>query len=380
MSLLHIFQLVISIALGGAVSHRPVPHDSETDWSVAIVDSTIARYTPATIGPWGYTTGLYLLGQYEVYQRTKDVRYLDYIQAWANRYVDANGNLNDALGSLDSMQAGNILLALHSETNETKYFKAASQIRNRLDSYPRTRDGGLWHFVSYGPELWADGTFMINPFLIRYGVAFDDSDYAYNETTTQLLVYGNHLQVENGLLQHGYDESRTEAWADAETGLSQEQWCRAMGWYGMALTNVLDLLPDDHFNRPYVLDKLQKFVDGVVTYQDEESGRWFQVVNKADLDENWTETSCSAMFTNTISTSLEKGYIHDEDGSYEAAVSRGYAGVLERVRKNKNGLTDISDICVGTNIGNLTFYLNRPRRTNDLHGLGAVLLMLEQVS
>jgi unsaturated rhamnogalacturonyl hydrolase len=373
------FLQFVSLAATAQGSLRNVG-SAEEDWSVSIVESTISRSTPQKIGPWGYTTGLYLLAQYQVYKRTNESRYLDYIQEWADRYVNSDGHLNDSLGSLDSMQAGNILIALYTETGDTRYKTAASQIRNRLDTYPRTYDGGLWHFISYGPELWADGTFMVNPFLIRYGVAFDDSEYVYNETSTQIIVFGDHLQVENGLLQHAYDESRTEKWADAESGRSEEQWCRAMGWYGMAMTDVLELLPEDHPNRPGVLEKLYKFVEGVATYQDEESGRWFQVVNKADLEDNWTETSCSAMFTNTVLTSLNRGYIEDDNGRYSELVDKGLSGVLERVRKNDKGLTDIFEICVGTNVGDLAFYLDRPRRTNDLHGLGAVILMLEQAT
>jgi hypothetical protein len=47
-----------------------------TDWSVAMVESTITRFTPGTSGGWSYQVGLYLYGQYLVYQRTHDPRYL----------------------------------------------------------------------------------------------------------------------------------------------------------------------------------------------------------------------------------------------------------------------------------------------------------------
>lgn len=363
-----------------ALSHSRIVLEKHTDWSVSIVESTITRHTPDDIGDWGYTTGLYLLGQYQVYKRTGDPRYLCYIQDWADRFVDDNGHLNNTLESLDSMQAGNVLLLLHKETNEPKYGKAASQIRNRLTTYPRTEDGAFWHGIPLKHQLWADGTFMVNPFLARYGAAFGDSKYTDDETTKQLIVYGDHLQVDNGLLQHAYDESRAESWANPETGLSAEQWCRAMGWYGMAMTDILEILPWHHPNRPHALHRLRKFVAGIKKYQDPKSGRWFQVVDKGDLEENWTETSCSAMFTHTISTSLDKGYIHDHRGEYKKAMERGYVGVLDRITKNSEGLTDVLEVCVGTNVGDLQWYFDRPRETNDLHGLGAVLLMNEQVA
>src|SRR4051794_8965043 len=62
-----------------------------TDWSLAMVNSTMARYTPSQIGGWSYPVGLYLYGQYLVYQRTHDSRYLTYIKSWADRFVDGKG-------------------------------------------------------------------------------------------------------------------------------------------------------------------------------------------------------------------------------------------------------------------------------------------------
>jgi rhamnogalacturonyl hydrolase YesR len=50
-------------------------------------------------------------------------------------------------------------------------------------------------------------------------------------------------------------------------------------------------------------------VRGFATYQDPASGRWFQVVNKGDRSDNWTETSCSSVYTYTIDKAVEKGYV-----------------------------------------------------------------------
>src|SRR5690348_12096376 len=57
-------------------SATPAQPAAATDWSVAVIDSTMKRYTPATIGGWSYPVGLYLYGQYLVYQRTHNPAYL----------------------------------------------------------------------------------------------------------------------------------------------------------------------------------------------------------------------------------------------------------------------------------------------------------------
>lgn len=352
--------------------------DKDNSLSVGIVESTMRRRTPATLSGWQYFGGLYLLGQYEVYQRTREPRYLAYIRDWADRWIDEDGNATIAAHSLDDIQAANVFLIMFDETQDPKYRQAALGFREVLNTYPRTAEGGFWHSERLSNELWADGVFMVNPFLVRYGKMFNDADYSNNEAVKQLEIYGKHLQARNGLLQHAYDESRQKrAWADPKTGVSQEQWCRAMAWYGLTLTEVLDVLPYSHPKRQKLISSLRDFAAGVERYQDADSGRWFQVVNKADNPENWTETSCSAMFTLIISRSLEKGYIQGRN--FLEVVEKGAAGVAARVDQNENGLFDIHEICVGTSVGDLSYYFNRPRVTNDLHGLGAVILMSEQV-
>src|SRR5215475_1399933 len=131
-----------------------------TDWSRAVVESTMKRYpTAADLGSWGYAKALFLLGEYLVWKRTGDSRYLQYIKDWMDSHVDSQGNLDHNLESLDAIMPGNLLLLLYQETGEQKYKLAADKIRHRFDSYPRTSDGGFWHATgtSRQYQLWGDG-------------------------------------------------------------------------------------------------------------------------------------------------------------------------------------------------------------------------------
>jgi unsaturated rhamnogalacturonyl hydrolase len=348
------------------------------DWSVAMVDSTTARYTPDTIGGWSYPVGLYLYGQYLTYQRTQDARYLSYIKSYVDRFVKSDGSMDQGFNSLDSMQAGRLLVILHRETGEARYRKAAKKIRDRLDTFPRTSDGGFWHAdtSSRAHQLWSDGVYMVNPFLVEYGKEFGDSAYANDEAAKQLYVYGRHLQVSNGLLKHAYDESKTASWADPGTGLAPEHWCRAVGWYSMAIVNVLDALPVNHVRRPQLIGILRDLAKGLEKNQDPATGRWFQVIDKGSRSDNWTETSCSSMFTYALSRGAQQGYL---DAHYNSVAQRGYEGVLAKISLGSDGRTNLTDISIGTNVGDYAFYIARPRETNDFHGLGAFLIMNEQL-
>lgn len=349
------------------------------DWSVALIDSTMARYTPSTIGGWSYPVGLYLYGQYLTYKRTHDARYLTYIKSYVDRFVSSDGSISQSFNSLDSMQAGRLLTILHHETGQDRYRKAALKIRNRLNTYPRTSDGGFWHAdtSSRAHQLWSDGVYMVNPFLVEYGKEFGDATYANDEAAKQLYVYGNHLQVANGLLKHAYDESKTASWADPATGLAPEHWCRAVGWYAMAIVNVLDAIPVDHPRRPQLVGIFRRLAAGLEKTQDPATGRWFQVIDKGGRGDNWTETSCSSMFTYALSRGAQQGYL---DPHYASVAQRGYQGVLARISVGSDGRTNLTDISIGTNVGDYAYYIARDRATNDFHGLGAFLIMNEQLT
>jgi unsaturated rhamnogalacturonyl hydrolase len=275
------------------------------------------------------------------------------------------------------MQSGNLLVLLYQETKDPRYQKAAAQIRTRLDTYPRTSDGGFWHATSRQHQLWLDGTYMVLPFLERYGATFNDAAYANAEAAKQLVIYGSHLADPSGFFFHAYDESGTQPWADPTTHHSPEFWCRSIGWYGMASVDVLDYTPRSDPNRAKIIQNVQGLAKAIRKYQDPATGRWFQVPEKPTLSGNWTETSCSAMFTYVLDKAVRKGYI---DHSYQAVADKGYQGVLAKVSVGSDGLTNIDDICIGTNVGDTAFYLARPRATNDPHGLGAFLIMNEEMT
>jgi unsaturated rhamnogalacturonyl hydrolase len=379
-------QMILALQLQGqpAMPNNALPVETKTDkvgshvdWSRAVVESTMKRYpNPSELGSWGYAKALFLFGEYLVWKRTGDSRYLQYVKGWVDSHVDDQGNLDHNTESLDSMMPGNLLLLLYQETKEEKYKLAADKIRQRFNTYPRTADGGFWHATgaSRQYQLWGDGVFMSMPFLVRYGRLFGESTYADDEAAKQLLVYASHLRSPEGLLYHAYDESGASSWADPATHHSAEFWCRAMGWFGMTLIDVLDVLPANDPKRPQLIAILQDLVRGLAKYQDNQTGLWYQVVDKGAAPGNWLETSGSSMYSYTISLAVKRGYVNK---SYKAVAQKGYRGVLTKVSLNSDGLTDITDICEGTNVADLAYYLARKRNVNDFHGLGAFLIMNE---
>src|SRR5262245_34278335 len=176
-------KLMIAALFAGLLFVQPTLA-ATTDWSKAMVESTMKRYpTAESLKGWGYAKSLYLYGQYLVYLRTKDKRYLNHIQAWVDMHIDDKGTINRPITALDYMLPANLCLIMYKETRQPKYKGCADQVRKTFDAYPRTKDEGFWHANTKSREwqLWADGVFMGMPFLVRYGQMFDDGKYANAE-------------------------------------------------------------------------------------------------------------------------------------------------------------------------------------------------------
>ena len=353
---------------------------TEPDWSVAIVESTIKRNpTGESFKGWGYAKALYLYGQYLVYLRTRDKRYLDHIQSWVDQHIDDQGTINRQINSLDYIMPGNLLLILYKETKQEKYKLAAQNIRKVFDTYPRTKDGGFWHanIPSRAWQLWADGVFMSLPFLARYGEMFGESKYTNDEVVKQMLIYYKHLNdPATGLLWHAYDESGAQAWANPTTHQSAFHWGRAFGWYAMTLIILLDIIPRDQPQRGELIKIVQQLAKAFARYQDPKTGLWYQVVDKGEVAGNWHETSCSSMYTYMLWMGAKRGYLPKR---YAAVAQKGYRGVLTKLSLDKDGMTNLVDISEGTNVGDLAYYFARKRNTNDFHGIGAFLIMNEEL-
>ncbi len=344
-----------------------------------VINSQMKRTSAKDLGRWVYITGFYMSAQYRLYKETGNETYLQYIKNWIDNHVNDEGVIDRDIWSLDNCQPGLVTLYLYQETGEEKYKRAVDHIRNTLKTFPRTSDGGFHHDTAKEGQLWLDGVYMAMPFLVSYGHAFGDTA-CYSEAAHQIIIYAHHLKDdETGLLYHAYDEDGSEDWADNADHRSHCFWGRSMGWFGMAIVDILDYIPANHPKRPQLIQILSNLIDGLAQFQDKETGLWYQLVDQLNDSNNWLETSCSCMYTYFIAKAVEKGYVPTR---FRKMAIRGYKGILKhKLSINEHGAVDLKDVSRGTMVRkDCAYYLQRPRETNDLHGLGAFLMMSWQMS
>lgn len=327
---------------------------------------------------WEYNTGIVLYAMSHVYELEGGSRYLDYIHRWVDSYVGSDGRLD--LGdahTLDRIQPATLLIFLYRETGDERYRIAAQQVREQVESSPRNAEGGFWHKERYPNEMWLDSLYMAGVFLAQYGALFNDSaclDLAVEQAT----LLARHAQdPDTGLLRHAWDEDRDAAWADPATGLSPEVWSRGLGWYAMALVEIMQVLPENHPGFGQLQAILQNLARGARDTQGRKTGLWYQVVDKGDRSDNWAETSGSAMLVYALQIGVERGYL---DVSYRAVAQRGWRGLRTRILFDADGAPTIIDAVEGMGVqASYADYVNKERLTNSPHGLMAIMLASSQM-
>jgi unsaturated rhamnogalacturonyl hydrolase len=318
-----------------------------------------------------YHQGVFLYGMYRVWEATGKEEYFNYIQAYFDHLIDEEGNVVFERDQLDSTMAGILLFPLYEKTKNPKYMIAAKRLRSALDTINRTSENGFWHKEKYPYQMWLDGLFMGGPFMLMYSKHFQEEELVQHVLLQEKLMRKHMTDPKTGLLFHAWDEKRVQPWADPETGCSPDFWGRSVGWYGAALIDLLEILGEKKRGQEDWIGSLQNFIPAIVKFQDEQSGLWYNVVDKGDRPDNWLESSCSALFLYFIAKAVKHGIVDD---SYREVCDKAYAGLLKHMVETDDSSFTLKGIVIGTSAGTYDYYVSRPTSENDLHGMGAFIL------
>jgi alpha-L-fucosidase 2 len=326
---------------------------------------------------WDYSLAILALGAVDLKQATGNEAWLAYAEGIVGDPHLPDGTIKGydrEEYNIDSIKPGSPALAMWTETGEQRYFEIAAILRDQMREHPRTKVGGFWHKERYPEQMWLDGLYMASPFLARYAAIMKEPAL-FDEVVRQVCIMDRVAYDERAdLWFHGWDEARVQPWADPETGLSRNFWSRSIGWYGMALVDVLEFLPQDHVGREAVLGILQRWASGIARYQDETTGLWWQVTDAGERWGNYIEATASVQFVYTLAKAINRGWLQRE--AYGPLLERAWEGLQRHLLDvDAEGRLSLAQCCRVAGLsddrdGSFRYYMSEAVVHNDIKGVG----------
>ena len=337
---------------------------------------------------WNYIDGCMITACLSLYKTTGDEKFLKFSKKFLDYFVK-NGGVIETYSveeyNLDNINQGKNLFTLYDLTGKQRYRDAIETIRSQLETQPRTREGNFWHKKIYPWQVWLDGTYMAQPFYMEY-------ETRYNGMRGCLDSYRQFMNVKKymkdpvtGLYYHGYDESRQMYWANPETGCSPNFWLRAMGWFLVAMVDVLERMDEQlYFEYRAIMSMFKDAAEAMLAFQDTETGMFWQVIDKPGIPGNYLESSGTALFAYAVLKGVRLGYLPKRFAAYGEKAFYGtcdkYLGV------SADGKLQLSGICLVVGLGGAThrdgsmeYYFSEPVVENDAKGVGPLLLAYTEI-
>lgn len=341
----------------------------------------LARFTPAKKECWNYIDGCLMNAVIMLYEHTGKEIYKQFVIDYYERYIEEDGNIKYydlEEYNIDSINSGNGLFFVYAATGQEKFRKAIELLMRQLKGHPRTATGNFWHKKIYPEQVWLDGLYMGQVFYMRYETILGKKEH-YHDIVSQFGNVGKYLyNEEKGLHYHACDMAKVQPWANKETGLSANFWLRACGWHLMALIDTMEVMESRVYECYRELgDLFKEALRGILQYRDEETGLFYQVVDRKDVEGNYLETSGSAMIAYAILKACRMKVILPEK---YLPIGMEMLNSLTDIRVQEiEGVLKIGGICRGAGLsadrdGTVAYYLSEPIVYDDHKGAAPYIM------
>lgn len=336
---------------------------------------------------WNYIDGCMITALLCASEITGEAKYFDFAEKFIDYYVKEDGSI---LGysmekyNLDDINEGRVLFDLYQKTGKEKYKKAIFLLREQLKNQPRTVTENFWHKQIYPNQIWLDGLYMAQVFYVRFQKEFGGKDYS--DTLSQFRNVHKHMLDRNKkLYYHGMDCSKTAFWADKETGCSKNFWLRAMGWFCVALVDIIDYIDDEEAKKE-LCGIFSEAIEGLAGYADNETGMFYQVIDCGGKEGNYLETSGSSMIAYAMMKGARLGVI---DKKYSDMGKKAFDGICQKyLTISEDGDLNLGGICLVAGLGpednrrrdgTYEYYISEPVVENDAKGVAPFVLCYTEI-
>lgn len=354
-----------------------------TYWRLDAPDTFVRPYNENTLfGRWNYPLGVTMygllhtaiaIGSEDIKNYIKDhvqlcIDTLEYA-LWDKEQYGGATSIHNLLTSIDSLDDCGSFASMMLEVNKYLGLRDVKKVADYVGDYiynhqSRLEDGTFFrkemmhHF--HNMTMWADDLYMSVPFLVRYSQFTGDQKYL-DDAANQFFGFKKRLFMpEEKIMSHVYDFKY-----DSKTNVP---WGRGNGWVVFSMTELLEVLPEDHPKRNDLIEFLNTLCEGYLALQDDE-GMWHQVLND---HESYPETSCTSMFIYAFSRGIRFGWLKNSE-KYVKAIYKAWKGI-SKTSVDSNG--NVYGVCRGSEFSFIADYYKYELgwNLNDTHGTGIVML------
>jgi unsaturated rhamnogalacturonyl hydrolase len=354
-----------------------------TYWRLDAPDTFVRPYNENTLfGRWNYPLGVTMYGLLHtaIAIDSEDIKnYIkDHVQLcidtleyalWDKEQYGGATSIHNLLTSIDSLDDCGSFASMMLEVNKYLGLRDVKKVADYVGDYiynhqSRLEDGTFFrkemmhHF--HNMTMWADDLYMSVPFLVRYSQFTGDQKYL-DDAANQFFGFKKRLFMpEEKIMSHVYDFKY-----DSKTNVP---WGRGNGWVVFSMTELLEVLPEDHPKRNDLIEFLNTLCEGYLALQDDE-GMWHQVLND---HESYPETSCTSMFIYAFSRGIRFGWLKNPE-KYVKAIYKAWKGI-SKTSVDSNG--NVYGVCRGSEFSFIADYYKYELgwNLNDTHGTGIVML------
>ncbi len=350
-----------------------------TVWNI----EKVRQGKPAT---WNYIDGCMMTALLSMAEITGEQDYFDFTERYIDWFIGEDGSIRSYAPetfNLDDINEGRVLFPLAEKTGKEKYLLAARRLRQQLEEQPRTPEGNFWHKAIYPNQVWLDGIYMAQPFYALFERELGAGDYS--DTLKQIEnVRCRMYNEDKGLYYHGYDASGKAFWADPVTGCSKSFWLRSIGWFSVALADLVEILPEGE-GREHLRPIFRELVEGVSRWADGESGMYWQVVDQGAREGNYLETSGSSMLAYAMLKGARLGIL---EKNYAAKGEKTFNGIVDKYLSFDGETLNLGGICLVAGLGpennrrrngSYEYYISEPVVQNDAKGVAPFLLCYTEI-
>lgn len=312
---------------------------------------------------WEWPTGVALYSLFKVYEKSGDNEYLDMLIKWFDHQLSKpapHRNVNTVAPVL-------AMVNVYEVTKDEKYLPHINSWADWvMNDMPRTHYDGLQHMTvlnHHHEQLWDDTLFMAVLFLAKAGKLLERKDWV-EEAKYQFLIHIKYLQDKvTGLFYHGWTFDRRHNFADAF-------WARGNSWFTSGAVEFIEILDDRD-------DAVSKYVHAAWVDQVKELQKYQGIRGLfntlLDDEGSYYETSATAGIAYGVHKGIRLGLL--DRNVFGDMCNKAIDAVVSKISEDGT----VEGVSFGTGMGhNLQFYKDIAIRPTA-YGQGLTFLMLTEL-